>query len=82
MGPNDAVIIISHRGTKTYSFLALELAKAQGAYTVTISSTDPGPRLQVADAAIHTVAQERSAAFTISYTAALTVLARLATAVG
>ncbi len=82
LGPDDAVIIISHRGTKTYSFLALELAKAQGAYTVAISSTDPGPRLQVADASIRTVAQERSAAFTISYTTALTVLARMATAVG
>ena len=82
LNPDDAVIIISHRGTKTYSFLALEMAKAKGAYTVAISSTDPGPRLQIADAAIHTVAPERSAAFTISYTTALTVLARLATAVG
>jgi glucosamine--fructose-6-phosphate aminotransferase (isomerizing) len=82
LSAEDAVIIISHRGTKTYSFLALEMAKAHGAYTVSITSTDPGPRIQVADSSLHTVAPERSAAFTISYTTALTVLALLATAVG
>ena len=82
LSAEDAVIIISHRGTKTYSFLALEMAKAHGAYTVSITSTDPGPRIQVADASFHTVVPERSAAFTISYTTALTVLALLATAIG
>ena len=78
LGPEDAVIIISHRGTKTYSFLALELAKERGAYTVAVTSTDPGPRLQVADVSLHTVSPERSSAFTISYTTALTVLALIA----
>ena len=82
LGPEDAVIIISHRGTKTYSFLALELAKEKGAYTVAVTSTDPGPRLQVADVSLHTVSPERSSAFTISYTAALTVLAMLASELG
>ena len=78
----DAVIVISHRGTKTYSFQALEMAKAAGSYTVSITATDPGPRIEVADAVLNTVEQERSAAFTVSYTAALTVLALLATSVG
>ena len=78
----DAVIVISHRGTKAYSFQALEMAEAAGAYTVSVTSTDPGPRIQVADAVLNTVEQERSAAFTVSYTAALTVLALLAIAVG
>ena len=82
LGPEDAVIIISHRGTKTYSFLALELAKERGAYTVAVTSTDPGPRLQVADVSLHTVSPERSSAFTISYTTALTVLAMLAAELG
>ena len=82
LGPEDAVIIISHRGTKTYSFLALELAKERGAYTVAVTSTDPGPRLQVADVSFHTVSPERSSAFTISYTTALTVLALLASELG
>ena len=78
----DAVIVISHRGTKTYSFLALEMAKAAGSYTISITSNDPGPRILVADAVLNTVDQERSAAFTVSYTAALAVLALLATSVG
>ena len=79
---DDAVIVISHRGTKTYSFLSLELAKERGAFTVAITSTDPGPRIQVAEVALNTVPSERSAAFTVSYTSALTVLALLAVSVG
>lgn len=82
LGPEDAVIIISHRGTKTYSFLALELAKERGAFTLAITSTDPGPRLHVADVSLNTVSPERSSAFTISYTTALTVLAMLAAELG
>ncbi len=78
LGPADAVIVISHRGTKTYSFLALELARERGAFTVAVTSTDPGPRLQAADVALNTVEPELSAAFTVSYTSALTVLALLA----
>ncbi len=82
LSKEDAVIVISHRGTKTYSFLALELAKGTGAYTLSITSTEPGPRIQVADTVLHTVEPERSAAFTVSYTAALTLLALIATAIG
>ena len=82
LSDEDAVVVISHRGTKTYSFQALEMAKSIGAYTVSITSTDPGPRIQAADAVLNTVAQERTAAFTVSYTSALTVLALLAMAVG
>ena len=73
----DAVVVISHRGTKRSSYDALDVAVARGAYTVAITSTDPGPRIQVADAGIRTVAQETSAAFTVSYTTALTALAML-----
>ena len=74
---DDAVIVISHRGTKRSSYDALDVAVAAGAYTVAITSTNPGPRIQVADVGIQTVEQETSAAFTISYTTALTVLAML-----
>ena len=79
---DDAVVIISHRGTKTYSFLALETAKAAGAYTVCVTSTGPGPRVQAADVMLQTVEPERSAAFTISYTTALSVLAMLSLEMG
>ena len=79
---DDGVIVISHRGTKTYSFLALEMAKSSGAYTVVITSTDPGPRITVGDAQLETVEPERSAAFTVSYTSALMSLGMLASAMG
>ena len=75
--PDDAVIVISHRGTKQSSYDALDCAIARSAYTVAITSTNPGPRIQAADAGIQTVEQETSAAFTVSYTTALTVLAML-----
>ena len=75
--PDDAVIVISHRGTKRSSYDALDVANSLGAYTVAITSTDPGPRILAADDGIRTVDQEKSAAFTISYTTALTVLALL-----
>ena len=78
----DAVIVISHRGTKRSSYDALDVAVAAGAYTVAITSTDPGPRIQVADVGIQTVEQETSSAFTVSYTTALTVLAMLNLAMG
>lgn len=74
---DDAVIVISHRGTKRSSYDALDCAIARGAYTVAITATDPGPRIQAADVGIQTVAQETSAAFTVSYTTAITVLALL-----
>ena len=74
---DDAVIVISHRGTKRSSYDALDVANSLGAYTVAVTSTDPGPRILVANDGIRTVEQEKSAAFTISYTTALTVLAML-----
>ena len=79
---DDGVVVISHRGTKTYSYLALEMAKSSGAYTVAITSTEPGPRITVADVQFQTVPPERSAAFTISYTTALMVMGMLSAAMG
>ena len=78
---DDAVIVFSHRGTKRSSYDALDYAVSTGAYTVAITSTNPGPRIQVADRLIHTVSPEISSAFTISYTTALTVVAMLNRAV-
>ena len=74
---DDGVIVVSHRGTKQSSYDALDVANDRGAYTVAITSTDPGPRVLAADAGIRTVEPEQSSAFTISYTTALTALAML-----
>ena len=74
---DDAVVVLSHRGTKRSSYDALDYAVSTGAYTVAITSTAPGPRIHAADRLIHTVSPEISSAFTISYTTALTVVAML-----
>ena len=80
--PEDAVIVFSHRGTKRSSYDALDHAIGAGAYTVAITSTAPGPRIQAAARMIHTVSPEISSAFTVSYTTALSVIAMLNRAIG
>ena len=79
---SSAVLVISHRGTKTYSFQALELANERGCMTISITSTNPGPRIQAGQVLFNGVEQERSAAFTVSYTSALSILAMLAAQMG
>ena len=82
LSPDDAVIVISHRGAKTYSFEALDVARARGALTIAISSTNAGPRLESANIKFQTVEPEKSAAFTVSYPAALAVMAQMAIELG
>ena len=77
IGADDAAIILSHTGAKRVSYEALDVAREQGAFTIAVSSTEPGPRVAVADELIHTCPGETSAAYTVSYTTALTVLAML-----
>ncbi len=82
LGAQDTVVIISHRGTKTDSFRALELSVEKGALTVVVTAANSGPRRRLADFSLPTVAQERSAAFTFGCAAVLTVLALLACCTG
>ena len=75
-GADDALILLSHRGTKTYTSEALARARAAGAVTVQISSIGaPG-------ADIETCAPERSSAFTSSHLCATLRLAQIARALG
>jgi glutamine---fructose-6-phosphate transaminase (isomerizing) len=71
----DQVIIVSHRGTKTFPGAALARARRQGATTVMITGID-APE-QDADYVIRTCPGETSSTHTVSYTTALTVLAQL-----
>ncbi len=82
LGTDDAVIILSHRGTKRSSYDALDLARARGAFTIAVTSMEPGPRITAADALIHTCPLETSSAYTVSYTTILTALAMLDAAMG
>jgi glucosamine--fructose-6-phosphate aminotransferase (isomerizing) len=76
--PDDAVIVISHRGSKTYSVQALAAARAAGALIVAVTGAGGDQRMHGADFLIETSEQEQSAAHTMSYTGALAALALLA----
>jgi glutamine---fructose-6-phosphate transaminase (isomerizing) len=75
-GADDALILLSHRGTKTYTSAVLARARAAGAATVQISSIGaPG-------ADIETCAPETSSAFTSSHLCAILRVAQIARALG
>jgi len=72
----DALLLLSHRGTKRYTNTVLERARAEGTETVVISGRGaPG-------ADIETSEPERSAAFTGSHLGALMRVAQIAVALG
>ncbi len=75
--PEDGVIILAHSGVKTASSRALARALEAGASVVSVGSLTaehPGSPL-----VLRTVERETSAAFTASHTAAMFLLAQLAT---
>jgi len=74
--PADALILLSHRGTKLYTSQVLDRARADRIPTVAIG----GEGAPVVD--IETVAQERSGTFTASHLGALARLAQLAATLG
>ncbi len=78
MPKETGVLVISHRGTKNYSLQALDRANQENAATVTITGQSAGPGIHQARVVMMTVEQEISAAHTISYTTALSLLASLA----
>jgi glutamine---fructose-6-phosphate transaminase (isomerizing) len=74
--PEDALVLLSHRGTKRYTKQVLERAQAEGVPTVAIGGEGaPG-------AEIVTVPQETAGTFTASHLGALARLAQLAVALG
>src|ERR687890_877501 len=77
----DCLVAVSHRGAKRYTALALEQARQTGCPTALITG-EGGSGEGRADAVFRTVAQEMSAAHTVSYTSAVAVLALLAGRLG
>jgi glucosamine--fructose-6-phosphate aminotransferase (isomerizing) len=75
-GPDDALVLLSHRGTKQHTTEVLRSVRATGVPTVVIS------RVGNPDADLDTCADERSAAFTASHLGALMRLAQLAVELG
>ncbi len=82
LGPQDMVIVMSHTGIKHYSATALELVKTQGAQIAFVTSLGSEGKMELADVVIRTSERDKSAAYTISHTTALTALAMVAAAVG
>ncbi|MGA9858858.1 MAG: SIS domain-containing protein [Solirubrobacteraceae bacterium] len=77
LGPEDAVVVISHTTETAFARRTRERVLAAGAALVSITGRERGwPE------AIETVPAERSETYTASYLAALLVLARLAAATG
>lgn len=78
--PADAVIVMAHSGTKTYTMHALERSRAHGVTAISagsLTAEHPGSQL-----VLRTVEREKSAAFTASHTAAMFVLAQVAVLLG
>lgn len=75
-GDGDALLLLSHRGTKLFTSEVLERARAAGVPTVVVSKRG-NP-----DADLETVSEEVSSAFTASHLAALTRVAQLAQRLG
>jgi glutamine---fructose-6-phosphate transaminase (isomerizing) len=78
----DAVIAISHRGTKRYTVESLRRAADAGCATVLITGEGEASGKPPADVVFRTVSQESSAAHTISYTGSVAVLSSLAARLG
>ncbi|HEY8018610.1 MAG TPA: SIS domain-containing protein [Actinomycetota bacterium] len=77
VGPQDAIIVISHTHETAYAMAARALAFNAGMHVVTITRTGAA-----FPDAIATVAKETSETYTVSYTASLLVLAMLAGSMG
>lgn len=82
VSPGDALVVLSHRGTKTFSMQALEAGARQGILCVAVTGRGHGPSMAQAAVVLETVPQEVSAAHTVSYTAALATLALVARETG
>jgi glutamine---fructose-6-phosphate transaminase (isomerizing) len=71
VSPNDVVVVFSHRGTKTFSKRALEVAKEYYDATTVLITGIQSPISINADIRIETCPQENCGAFTISLTSAI-----------
>jgi glutamine---fructose-6-phosphate transaminase (isomerizing) len=74
---DEAVIVITHTGETAYSLLARERALAAGVRLLSIT----GPAVDWSEAIV-TPVKEEAETYTVSYTAALAVLCRLAAELG
>lgn len=72
LNAQDQVVVISHRGYKTYPTASLNRARELGAATIAIVGSEAPP--QPADIIVSTCANESAGTFSVSYLAALAAL--------
>ncbi len=75
-----AVIIVSHRGWKTFSERATKMVKEKGALSISVTGKNPQKEVILGEHVLLTSYQELSSAHTVSYVTALAVLLQLAEA--
>ena len=80
MDTGDALITISHRGSKQYGARAIDQARAAGMRVVGLTGRDSA--MDGADVILATAPQETSSTHTASYIGSLTALAMIAVALG
>ena len=78
LSKDDLVVVMAHSGAKHYSGRALALAKDSGASTALVTCLTSEARVDQADVVVRTTYRDRSSAFTISHTGAMTALAMTA----
>ena len=77
----DVVVVLSHTGRKRVSREAIELAHSAGATTALVTGEDTEADTDQADIVITTSTPERSAAYTMSHTGAMTAMALVAASI-
>jgi glutamine---fructose-6-phosphate transaminase (isomerizing) len=77
VGPDDAIVVITHTGETAYALAARALATTAGVHVITITK-----RGAVFPHAVETCAKETSETYTVSYTTALLTLALIAREMG
>ncbi|MGH8003681.1 MAG: SIS domain-containing protein [Limisphaerales bacterium] len=75
-----AVIIVTHRGWKTFSERATKMVKEKGALSISVTGKNPQKEVTLGEHILLTSYQELSSAHTVSYVSALAVLFQLAEA--
>ncbi|HEU4436167.1 MAG TPA: SIS domain-containing protein [candidate division Zixibacteria bacterium] len=69
-----AVIVVTHRGWKTFSERATKMVKESGVLSISVTGKNPQKEVSLGEHVLLTSYQELSSAHTVSYLSALTVL--------
>lgn len=73
-----AIVLVTHRGWKTFSEQATKMVKAKGTFSVSVTGKNPQREVVLSENVLYTSEQETSSAHTVSYVTALAVLLQLA----